>query len=79
MDTQQQFVFNGGNVPRTAHMSGNRDPMVFTPGGVSTPGARLMVSDEDYHRMLQSHRRKRTNREVNEYVFCLSINKCSLC
>ena len=66
MDTQQQFVFNGNNIPHTMHMPGNRDPVGFTPAAVSTPGARLMVTDEDYYRMLQSHRRKRTNREVSQ-------------
>ncbi|CAB3994294.1 nuclear factor related to kappa-B-binding isoform X2, partial [Paramuricea clavata] len=61
MNTQQQFVFNGSE---TGQMSGIRDSVVMTPAAVSTPGARLMVTDEDYYRMLQNHKRKRMKREV---------------
>lgn len=65
MNTQQQFVFNGS---QTGQMSGIRDSVVMTPAAVSTPGARLMVTDEDYYRMLQNHKRKRMKREVDEHI-----------
>ena len=66
---QQRFVFNSSSIPQTGHLSSNRDPAVLTPAAVSTPAARLMVTHEDYHRMLQSHKRKRMNREVNKHAF----------
>ena len=69
--TQQQFVFSGSNPSQTRYLSGNRGSVAMTPAGLSTPGARLIVTDEDYHRMLQSHKRKRTNREVSWSAFSL--------
>ena len=64
MNTGQQFVFNGTNIPQEVYVSESRDSVASTPAAVSTPGTRLVVTDEDYHRMLQSHKRKRLSREV---------------
>ena len=62
--TKQQFVFGGNSVSQARYLSSNRGPVALTPAGLSTPGARIIVTDEDYHRMLQSHKRKRMNKEV---------------
>lgn len=55
----QQMLFNGANNSDEFH-SGGRDFIMST---ASTSFAQASVSEEEYHRILRAHKRKRDNRE----------------
>ncbi|XP_046853373.1 nuclear factor related to kappa-B-binding protein-like isoform X2 [Xenia sp. Carnegie-2017] len=60
INTETHFVFNGNSrAPCTNRHNGDRKT------GNVTPDSRRLFSEEDYYRLLQSHWKKRINKEIS--------------
>ena len=59
INTETHFVFNGNSrAPSTNRHNGDHKT------GNVTPDSRRLFSEEDYYRLLQSHWKKRINKQV---------------